>query len=196
MTTTANTNAFFPSVSACHLSFFEHPAPLNPHYLLMPKVRDTDRYISLALLNPNRYNPAKVDITPIREHLLRRGEMTPFGERQRSFKHYSSRPIQLKDTLRTGRIARHDLKKKMALNGIFRRINALCGQAYLTDAERRELANLRARLSPLSAEKAKERREAIREEFKRILAITPADLSVMLDDVLGADEGSVKLQDR
>jgi hypothetical protein len=168
----AGATAFFPSVSACHLSFFDVPEmmQLKPtRYFYDKHIRPIDATLSLAILNPTIYNPSNIDIHPIRNREFTKGQNTPFGQRQVSYSFAKHRFRGAYYPIRDVRATREKERLKLKLQPIIYRINCLCRKDKLTIEEGRELEELRFKLSPSYKEKVKTDDAQSRKEFQEML---------------------------
>lgn len=159
----ASTNGFFPSVSACHFSFFEagKQARVKPRYLLYPNVRLSDLQISLRVLRKGGKEERA------RQANFNKGQLTPFGIRQLSFRHYITRFKQPNGLIKEAIEGLEAERKKEGIKAILRRIDAL-SRGRITLEEKEELTQLRVKLSPSYGQKVREKQQRERAAFKKI----------------------------
>lgn len=169
---TAGINGGVAFVSPCHFSFFDDgkQAKIAPSYLLFPNVRMADLHLSLAMIRAKNRDYPK--LKQARQHNVEQGQRSPFGVRQRSFKHMINRFHQGKAELWDAARERLEEEKKEALKGVFRRIMALTQKAggILTLEEKAELTELRGLLNPSLKVREAEAREAFKAAWKGIQA--------------------------
>lgn len=173
MATQAGINGFFPSVSACHFSFFEDAAREKrpPQlYFYDRHIREIDASLSLSILNPTAYNPENIPLYPLRARMFEKGKNASFGQRQASYAHNRNRFKCPNYPLRQARQARENDRLKDRLKPALYRINQLCHKAKLTQEEAQELQDLRVKLSPSYKDKVRAQDEKLRQEFNAILA--------------------------
>jgi hypothetical protein len=169
----AGINGFFPSVSACHFSFFDIPelAQAQPiRYFYDKHVREIDAVLSLAILNPTFYNPHHIDIHPVRNRQFTKGQSSPFGARQVSYSHSKNRFRGAYYPIRQVRQARENERLKDKLKPILYRINSLCHKQKLTIEEGRELEELRVKLSPSYKVKKAQADIQLKREFEQMIS--------------------------